>query len=379
MSYIKQASYLHLRGAVYQYIRRIPCDIRPHYKKDQLYFSLRTRSRTAANRISKSITQKLDDYWLGIRLQKIDIPKIAIIGLNNSCLKNGPSLSQATQLYLNLKGAGKSKTFRQAAIRNSGYVIDLLGDRNIGDYSTADAGMFRSWLIERQLTVSSIRRVFGTIRSIINLSISEYGLSCGNGFSKIYLPAETKTNSRKAIPISNIRNIQSVCHELDDDLRWLIGLISYTGARLSEIAGLLVTDINVEADHPYLRIQPHPWRPLKTNSSERSIPLVGSALWAAQRIRDNQESVFAFPRYSNEETCNANSASAAVNKWLKAYVPDGCVLHSFRHSLRDRLRAVECPKDIIDCIGGWERYGVGESYGDGYPIKILAKWMSKLT
>ena len=112
MSYIKQASYLHLRGAVYQYIRRIPCDIRPHYKKDQLYFSLRTRSRTAANRISKSITQKLDEYWLGIRLQKIDIPKIAIIDLNNSSLKNGPSLSQATQLYLNLKGAGKSRTFR---------------------------------------------------------------------------------------------------------------------------------------------------------------------------------------------------------------------------------------------------------------------------
>ena len=379
MSYIKQASYLHRRGAVYQYIRRTPCDIRPYYKTNQLYFSLRTTSLLSANRIAKSITQKLDDYWLGIRLQKMDIPKIAVVDLENTSLKNGPSLSQATQIYLNLKGAGKSKTFRQAAIRNSGYVIDLLGDRNIGDYSTADAGMFRSWLIERQLTVSSIRRVFGTIRSIINLSISEYGLSCGNGFSKIYLPAETKTNSRKAIPISNIRNIQSVCHELDDDLRWLIGLISDTGARLSEIAGLLVTDINVEADHPYLRIQPHPWRPLKTNSSERSIPLVGSALWAAQRIKDNQESVFAFPRYSNEETCNANSASAAVNKWLKAYVPDGCVLHSFRHSLRDRLRALECPKDIIDCIGGWERYGVGESYGDGYPIKVLTKWMSKLT
>ena len=83
--------------------------------------------------------------------------------------------------------------------------------------------------------------------------------------------------------------------------------------------------------------------------------------------------------YSNEKNCNANSASAAVNKWLKAYVPDGCVVHSFRHSLIDRLRAVECPKDIIDCIGGWERYGVGESYRDGYPIKILTKWMSKLT
>ena len=33
-------------------------------------------------------------------------------------------------LYLILKGAGKSKTFRQAAIRKSGQVIDLLGDHS---------------------------------------------------------------------------------------------------------------------------------------------------------------------------------------------------------------------------------------------------------
>ncbi|MDA0357981.1 MAG: hypothetical protein O3C14_02595, partial [Proteobacteria bacterium] len=43
----------------------------------------------------------------------------------------------------------------------------------------------------------------------------------------------------------------------------------------------------------------------------------------------------------------------------------------FRHSLRDRLRAVECPSDIIDQIGGWQTAGVSQSYGErqsnGYP------------
>ena len=34
----------------------------------------------------------------------------------------------------------------------------------------------------------------------------------------------------------------------------------------------------------------------------------------------------------------------------------------FRHSLRDRLRAVECPADIIDQIGGWSTSGVGQQY-----------------
>ena len=50
-------------------------------------------------------------------------------------------------------------------MRNSGYVIDLLGDRNIGDYSTVDADKLRSWLIEKPLTAASMRRVFGSSRS----------------------------------------------------------------------------------------------------------------------------------------------------------------------------------------------------------------------
>ena len=64
---------------------------------------------------------------------------------------------------------------------------------------------------------------------------------------------------------------------------------------------------------------------------------------------------------------------AALNKWLKPRVPEGCVIHSFRHSMRDRLRAEECPSEIIDAIGGWLSAGVGNSYGDGYPIRGQAK------
>ena len=45
--------------------------------------------------------------------------------------------------------------------------------------------------------------------------------------------------------------------------------------------------------------------------------------------------------------------------------------------MRDRLRAVECPKDIVDQIVGWASVSVGEAYGDGYPLDILSKWVTK--
>lgn len=41
--------------------------------------------------------------------------------------------------------------------------------------------------------------------------------------------------------------------------------------------------------------------------------------------------------------------------------------------MRDRLRAVNCPSDMIDQIGGWSHRSVGEGYGEGYPLDVLAK------
>jgi integrase len=95
------------------------------------------------------------------------------------------------------------------------------------------------------------------------------------------------------------------------------------------------------------------------------VPLVGASLWAAKRLQTHDSS-FAFPSYCSQTVCKANSASGALNKWMKPRVRVDGVVHSFRHSLRDRLRAVECPSDIIDQIGGWSSGTVGSSYGKGY-------------
>ena len=100
---------------------------------------------------------------------------------------------------------------------------------------------------------------------------------------------------------------------------------------------------------------------------------------SAKRIKQsNPTNQFAFSKYCNEQTHNSNSASAALNKWLRTHAPEGCVVHSFRHSLRDRLRAVECPKEIIDQIGGWSSSDVGETYGEGFSLDNINKWLIKI-
>ena len=123
-------------------------------------------------------------------------------------------------------------------------------------------------------------------------------------------------------------------------------LISDTGMRLGEAAGLLKEDIKLDELIPHIDLKPHPWRTLKTKGSQRLIPLTKEALWASKRLLEaNNDSISSpFHAIASETGCKANSASGGLNKWLHQYVPNNCVIHSFRHSLRDRLRAVECPQ-----------------------------------
>ena len=208
--------------------------------------------------------------------------------------------------------------------------------------------------------INTDKRVFSSVRSIVNIIISEEGLDCSNGFAGTYFPDSERINERKPIPVEIIKSVQHICKNQDDDLRWLVALLSDSGMRLGEAVGLLKSDIKLDAEIPHLSLKPHQWRTLKTKGSHRSIPLVGASLWASKRIMEsNNDTQFAFPRYTNTSNCNANSASASLNKWLKDQLTDDYVIHSFRHSLRDRLMAVECPSDIVDSIGGWITAGVG--------------------
>ena len=68
-----------IRDGVYYYVRHIPCDLIAYYNVSRLCFSLKTKSLKAAIRVSRSVTQLLEEYWLGLRLQNMDIPAIQVV------------------------------------------------------------------------------------------------------------------------------------------------------------------------------------------------------------------------------------------------------------------------------------------------------------
>jgi len=149
--------------------------------------------------------------------------------------------------------------------------------------------------------------------------------------------------------------------------------------RLSEALGLSWDDVNIDHTYPHINLKPHPWRSLKTASSSRAIPLVGASYKAINLIKKQQDKCnILFKLYCDTDRCKSNSASATLNKWLKSRVSNG-VMHSFRHSMRDRLRNVDVNPELIDEICGWSQQSVGQRYGNGYSLEQKYQAFRKIT
>ena len=220
-----------------------------------------------------------------------------------------------------------------------------------------------------KINTSSIKRIFSTIRAVFNLTIQEQGLGCSNAFANTYLTSDERPK-RAVISPEDIKRVQKVCLDIADERRLLIALISDTGMRLSEALGLVWGDVALEHEYPHIDLKPYPWRRLKTSSSKRLIPLVGASLEAVKVMHRQCDNSFLFKSYASEDGCNGNSCSATLNKWLKQHVSDA-VIHSFRHSFRDRSRNTGVQSEMIDQLGGWSRKTVGQGYGDGFALPIL--------
>ena len=143
----------------------------------------------------------------------------------------------------------------------------------------SDAGRFRDHLFARGMSSSSVKRVFSSVRSIVNLAIREQGLAINNIFSGTLIPDDGAKQQRAPIPLHALQRIQSNCQTLDDEPRWLFALISDSGMRLSEACGLLASDIHIDTDSPFIELKEHPWRsaqPINKTAMDEKASSLGS-------------------------------------------------------------------------------------------------------
>ena len=111
---------------------------------------MKTKCESSANRSSRSITQRLDDYWYGVRFSKLDVPINNLIASKQINTEVSSKVVDALELYLRLKGRDRDAGFHRTAKRNIKYVIKAIGNKNIKDISSSDGARFRDWLIHKE-------------------------------------------------------------------------------------------------------------------------------------------------------------------------------------------------------------------------------------
>ncbi|MDP3864910.1 MAG: tyrosine-type recombinase/integrase [Rhodoferax sp.] len=297
--------------------------------------------------------------------------------------KQLPTLTDALELHLSIHPQRSNERFNQYQRRAFATLISVTGDKPISEFKRADA---RAYLGAALLTAktATVRRRLGALSAVFSTYIKENDLNIANPFASLAIDREGH-DITKRIPFTlpELATLEAACRAKDDPMRWILAMLAGTGARLAEIVGLPLEDICLDGEYPHVILQVHPWRDIKgakgiRGKKDRKVPLVGVALWAAQRVKSQatKGQRFAFPQYTSDTLCKATHASGALNSWIKRLpLPHTC--HELRHTMKDLLRDVQCPKDINDSITGHGAKDTGDGYGDGYKLRIRSEWLVK--
>lgn len=290
---------------------------------------------------SMSVSDALDEYW------KVEAARF--IGKSEDQIR-------------------RAENPRKKAIRN---FVSVIGEKPYLDVTTADLFKLRAWWVEKMraegVTANSANKdlmyVTSTMRAVAasegeldNLKFTTIGLTLDQGEKRTRPPFSVKWIKDKILPDDALRGLNKEARCI------VLGMVN-TGYRPSEGAALTAAQIKLDANIPYISIEPV-GRTLKTSHSRRVIPLLGVSLEAFRECPNG------FPRYADSPTL-----SDTVNKFLREnglLETEEHSLYSLRHAFEDRMLAAgideRIRRDLMGHALGRERYGKGASIEHVYSL-----------
>jgi integrase len=253
-------------------------------------------------------------------------------------------------------------------------LIEQKGDKALHELTRDDALSYADWWEDRVVSgvvnAGTANKNISHIGGMIRAVTKRLQLRLDNVFAGTRIEGG-RDGSRKPFEVDFIRDVilaEGALAEMNDEARDVVHVVMETGARPSEIINLSQQRIVLDVPIPYIRIKAED-RLLKTEHSERDVPLIGLALDAMRRHPGG------FPRYFDK----GSNLSATLMKHFKKHklLPSAKhTIYSFRHSFKDRLKAVEAPEELIDELMGHTTDK--PKYGDGYGLKLKQKYVQAI-
>lgn len=267
----------------------------------------------------------------------------------------------------------KWKNPRRKAVKS---FIAVVGDKNLKSITREDIMQFKEWWIKRikheNKNAGSANKDFIYLKSILDkvsdnlqLKLDTTALFKKAAFETRFTQTRLPFTTEQILHILNSDRLEN----LNQEARNVLLIAAETGARPTEICGLLPEDIRLEAEIPHFRIIDRKERPLKTAHSERSIPILGYTLKAFREMPNG------FPKYRDKPDHLTN----VVNKFLREneLVPSPKhTMYSLRHSFQDRILQVNVPDRVQAELMGHKFQR--PKYGDGATLALKKEWLQKV-
>ena len=422
------SKYVFRRGDIYYYRRRVPEYVSDHETRKFVKISLGTRDEAEAHRKASVYNDFIEDYWrsliktegnndadlsyklaikrakahgfayksiaeitkaplldvverVGVASKHIDQPE-AVSAVLGGEERPQIMLGQCAEAYwplsadrLTNKSESQIRKWKNPRLAVMNSLIEVIGDKPLDEVTRSDILKYRQWWMERirneGISASTVNKNMIYARDVLQTVAIAHEVETDFDilFAKIRL--KELEQSRPPFEASYVQDVllsPDRLSGLNPEARLLVFAMADTGARESELIGLQEDDIILDHNIPHIWIRARKNRALKTITSERKIPLVGSSYFAFKELPTG------FIHYRNADTI-----STTINKFLRENdlkpTPQH-TLYSLRHTFKDRLRDAQAPEEIIDELMGHKKSG--PKYGRGHILERKHEWMKKI-
>lgn len=334
--------HLKRRSRWWHYFRAVPLRYRNVEARREICFSLRTQDFAAAKVKAAQISADLDDEWqraleLGVSLENQSAAKryaAAVqtqtsLGLKPSMatdlsdddllhrlrmlvaqsspipeqkailgLVDKPQLSMMDafeRFWDHIEDEWSALSHDQVRVKRNGYLKALsnfreaVGDVPMYEVERQHAMAFRAWWLKRLkakgLKPHTGNKDINALRRMITTNYDIDAVQRVNPLARIRLKDERQT---PRTPFSDQQIMAFVAPTaltgLKPEFRVLLRLLVNTGMRPVEAIGLEMADVILEDEVPHVHVRKNAVRGLKTDHSERLLPLLGVSLTAAEEL-----------------------------------------------------------------------------------------------
>ena len=344
-------------------------------------FTINFLKKVDISKFNLSFKDDSDDLFSKMLLNKKQITNLATKKseqsienfLFNNVISNNNFLSKLLEKYLKLKKIDPKATQYSSIANSIKYLIKICGDKPIDEFSSIDSKKFQNFFILEK-RISTGKRYQSNLFNFFKTLYDYSNIDKKNPFENIKWPTTYFKPSIEPLNINEIKKIISITKEEKSLFSMIIGCILNTGVSINELISINRNEINLNQFNPYILIRSNDIRKINNIYKKRIIPLVGVSYESMDKLLRLSTNEYPFYNFLGSNF-TIKKIESKINFRIKK-ITDNKSLQSFKISLIERLKKINCPEEIISEILGLKKRSI--FYKNEISIEMKFSWLNQI-